>query len=84
MQKLIVMTFVLLLIFSGSVIASPSQKDSNSQPYNAPVKTVEKIQQETLANPEGYLCWRCTSYAYYDGYRVCVSGVWLTNCPVSN
>jgi hypothetical protein len=84
MQKLMIMTFVLLLIFSGSVIASPSQKDSFSQVKNTYTNTGETIQQEGVANPDGYLCWRCTSYAYFDGYRVCVSGVWLTTCPVSN
>lgn len=84
MQKLMMMTFVLLLIFSGSVIASPSQKDTISQDKNVNTKKAETVQQEGVANPDGYLCWRCTSYAYYDSYRVCVSGVWLTNCPVSN
>jgi len=84
MQKLMIMTFVLLLIFSGSVIASPSKKDSFSQTNKAGTNPVETIKKEAVANPDGYLCWRCTSYAYYDGYRVCVSGVWLTTCPVTN
>ena len=79
MQKLMLLTFVLLLVFSGSVIASPSQKDSSTHVNN----TFENYRSETVANPEGYGCWVCTKYTYSNGYRTCVSGVWLTSCPVT-
>jgi hypothetical protein len=78
MQKLFMLTFVLLLVFSGSVIASSSQNQNrNATP-------VEDYRGKTGVNQEGYLCWQCTKYAYHNGYRTCVSGVWLTTCPVMN
>ena len=78
MQKLFMLTFVLLLLFSGSVIASSSQNQNRS------TSPVEDYQGKTGVNPEGYTCWQCTKYAYYNGYRTCVSGVWLSTCPVTN
>lgn len=77
MQKLFMLTFVLLLVFSGSVIASSSQNQ------NRIANPVEDYQGKTGVNPEGYTCWQCTKYTYYNGYRTCVSGVWLTTCPVT-
>ncbi|MBT2683649.1 hypothetical protein [Bacillus sp. ISL-37] len=78
MQKLFMLTFVLLLVFSGSVIASSSQNQNrNASP-------VEDYQGKSAFKQEGYLCWQCTKYTYHNGYRTCVSGVWLTTCPVMN
>ncbi|CAM3765332.1 hypothetical protein [Mesobacillus thioparans] len=77
MQKLFMLTFVLLLVFSGSVIASSAQNSNRNNP-------TEDYKSKTGINPEGYTCWQCTKYAYYNGYRTCVSGVWLTTCPVTN
>lgn len=78
MKKLMAITFILLLMFSGSVIAASHQAASSK-----PDKT-ESAQLSGTVNPDGNTCWRCTSYAYYDGYRVCVSGYWSSNCPVYN
>ncbi|RSD28266.1 hypothetical protein [Mesobacillus subterraneus] len=79
MQKLLMLTFVLLLVFSGSVIASPSSNGSS----NAVTSPIEAYKSESEVNTAGYLCWQCTKWAYYNGYRTCVSGVWLTSCPVA-
>lgn len=78
MQKLFMLTFVLLLVFSGSVIASSSQNQNRN------ATSVEDYQSKTGVNPDGYTCWQCTKYVYHNGYRTCVSGVWLTTCPVMN
>ncbi|WP_079508186.1 hypothetical protein [Mesobacillus jeotgali] len=78
MQKLFMLTFVLILVFFGSVIASSAQDlNRNNNPAGG-------YQSKTGVNAEGYSCWQCTKYAYYNGYRTCVSGVWLTTCPVTN
>jgi hypothetical protein len=79
MKKLMVVTFILLLMFSGSVIASSSQKDTSSRQGST-----ESLQVAGTVNPDGNTCWRCTSYAYHNGFRVCVSGYWSSNCPVYN
>lgn len=78
MQKLFMLMFVLMLVFSGSAIASSSQSQ------NKGVNPSANYQSKTSVNQEGYLCWQCTKYAYYDGFRTCVSGVWRTSCPVTN
>jgi hypothetical protein len=78
MQKLFMLTFVLLLVFSGSVIASSSQNQNRS------ARPVKDYQGEAVVNPAGYTCWQCTRYVYHNGYRTCVSGVWLSTCPVTN
>ncbi|WNF24224.1 hypothetical protein [Mesobacillus jeotgali] len=78
MQKLFMLTFVFLLIFSGSVIASSSQNQNRS------TSPVQDYQPATEVSQAGYTCWQCTRYVYHNGYRTCVSGVWLTTCPVMN
>ncbi|MBT2695184.1 hypothetical protein [Bacillus sp. ISL-55] len=78
MQKLFMLTFVLLLVFSGSVIASSSQNQ------NRTASPAEDYRAKSEVSLEGYLCWQCTKYVYHNGYRTCVSGVWLTTCPVMN
>lgn len=78
MKKLLMLTFVFLLIFSGSVIASSSQNQTRT------AVPVEDYKPGNEVSTNGYTCWQCTKYVYHNGYRTCVSGVWLTTCPVMN
>lgn len=85
-MKKLMMTFVLLLVFSGSVIASPFQNGTEDELSKVIVKSelqLETQQTEGEVSAQGSTCWQCTSYTYINGTRVCTSGVWRTTCPVS-
>ena len=85
MKKLLLFALILLVVFAGSAVASPSN-DVNEREVtkltNGYIAINENPQQREI-NADGYTCWQCTSYTYVNGYKVCTSGVWRTTCPVN-